>query len=134
MEAEIKRILGIVLIATGLFMFYWDISESYYYFTAKKEFSQVFIQPAVNSPASQLSNGATLQDQMNAIVGQQINEQIKNLIPVNTVTQLLNVSVWSIFAMFLIYAGAKIVGIGRDFLKDSREDKKSQVQTVNPQV
>ncbi|MFA5086785.1 MAG: hypothetical protein WC470_00590 [Candidatus Paceibacterota bacterium] len=131
MEAEIKKVLGIILIITGLLMFYWDISESYYYFAAKKEFPQVFLQPASNASTSQLSNGANLQDQMNAIIGQQINEQIKKLIPANTITQLLNVSVWSIFAFFLIYAGAKIIGIGRDFLKDSREDK-VRVQALNP--
>jgi hypothetical protein len=47
MEIEIvlKRILGIFLILTGLLVFYWDLSESYYYYTAQKEFPQVFVQP-----------------------------------------------------------------------------------------
>lgn len=134
MEAEIKRILGIILIIIGLAIFYWDISSSYYYFTAQKEFPQVFIQPAADTSNNQPTGGSTIQDQMNALVGQQINEQIKKLIPSNTVTELLNVSVWSIFAFILIYAAGKAVGMGRDFLKDAREDSKSQKQNTSQPV
>lgn len=45
MEIAIKRILGIALIVFGLAIFFWSISESYYYFSAQKEFPPVFVQP-----------------------------------------------------------------------------------------
>lgn len=129
MEIEIvlKRILGIFLILTGLLVFYWDLSESYYYYTAQKEFPQVFVQPINISTETKSNTGGTIQDQMNALVGQQINEQVQKLVPGNAVTEVLNASVWSIFATILIYGAGKAVQMGRDFLNDAvkqdREDK-----------
>ncbi|MFA5368726.1 MAG: hypothetical protein WC303_01810 [Candidatus Paceibacterota bacterium] len=119
MEKEIKRILGIMLIITGLVIFYWDVSTSYQYYTAKEKFPQIFVQP---EPASNKSStGSTLQDQMNALITQQLGDQVKNLIPTNAITETLNASLWSLFAMLLLYASGKAVGMGRDFLKDARE-------------
>jgi hypothetical protein len=43
---------------------------------------------------------------------------MKQLIPENTVTQLLNISSWMMFASFLLWAGGKIIGIGTGFLKN----------------
>ena len=132
MEAEIKRILGTILIFIGLAMFYWDITTSYYYFTAQQEFPQVFIQATSDVQENKALSGSAIQNQMNAIVGDQINQQISKLVPGNTITEMLNASVWSIFATLLIYAGAKIIGIGRDFLKDAREDIKAKNAVISP--
>jgi hypothetical protein len=125
MEAEIKRILGIILIITGLGIFYWDISTSYSYYTAKEKFPQIFVQP-VPSVTKQSATGSTVQDQMNALVSQQLNDQLKNLLPANAITDTLNASIWSLFAMLLLYATGKAVGMGRDFLKDARECDKNK--------
>lgn len=124
MEAQIKKVLGVVIIFSGLVMFYWSISESYYYFTAQKEFPQVFTNPVINNSTNQTIGGLNIQDQINTLIEQQIGEQMDRLIPENTITKFLNISVWSIFAFFLISAGARAVTMGREFLKDAREDKK----------
>jgi hypothetical protein len=58
---------------------------------------------------------------MNALITQQLGDQVKNLIPTNAITETLNASLWSLFAMLLLYASGKAVGMGRDFLKDARE-------------
>jgi hypothetical protein len=46
-----------------------------------------------------------------------LKDQIGNMIPENTVTQLLNMTSWIMFASFLLWAGGKLVGMGSDFLK-----------------
>ncbi len=120
METQIKRVLGVIIIFSGLVMFYWSISESYYYFTAQKEFPQVFTDPVINNSNNQTNNGLNLQDQIKTLVEQQIGDQMDRLIPENTITKFLNISVWSIFAFFLISAGARAVAMGREFIKDAK--------------
>jgi len=118
MTISIKQIFGVVLIAIGLILLYYDISSSYYYFNAEKEFPQVFAEPVKQQASPTGASGSTdLQDQMSAIMG----EQMGKLIPENTVTGLLNVSSWILFATFLVYAAGKIIAIGSDFLKKDRE-------------
>lgn len=120
METQIKRVLGVIIIFSGLVMFYWSISESYYYFTAQKEFPQVFADSVIDNLTNQTNSGLNLQDQIKTLIEQQIGEQMDRLVPENTVTKFLNISVWSIFAFFLISAGARAVTMGREFLKDAK--------------
>jgi len=75
-------------------------------------------QPVAETAAT---SGSTLQDQMMVIV----KDQIKQMIPENSATELLNISTWMIFASFMLWAGSKVVGMGTDFLKnDQRENKR----------
>ena len=128
METEIKRILGILLIVVGLGMFFWDLSESYYYFTAKKEFPQVFIQPVAQKTTGNQSAGSAVQDQINALVAGQLDQQIKQLMPQNAITEFLNLTAWSVFATLFIYASIKLMGVGREFWKDAREPKTEPIK------
>ncbi|MFA5178205.1 MAG: hypothetical protein WC427_01435 [Candidatus Paceibacterota bacterium] len=130
MEIAIKRILGIALIVFGLAIFFWSISESYYYFSAQKEFPPVFVQPQTSASATPSASSGTLQDQMNALIGNQINEKIKEMLPANTITDLLNASIWIAFATFLVYAGARAVGMGRDFLNDASKQAREEKNNI----
>ncbi len=114
MQFTVKQFLAWILIIIGLGLVFWDISSSYYYFTAQKEFPKVFVENTVTKVQNP-TTGNAIQDQMNNIVG----EQISKLVPENSVTQLLNISSWILFASFLLWAGGKLVGIGSDFLKNS---------------
>jgi hypothetical protein len=114
MTLNFKRVLGWVLVFVGLIIVFWDISASYYYFTAKQEFPQVFVLTAVekkDTPSAGVFDPE-------ALAGQIIQEQIGQLIPANTISLLLNMSAWILFATFLVYAGAKVVGLGAGFLKE----------------
>jgi hypothetical protein len=113
MEFTIRQFLAWILIVIGLFIVFWDISTSYYYFSAQKEFPQVFISNSVKTTAGSVSTGNAIQDQ----IGSMLKDQIGNMIPENTVTQLLNMTSWIMFASFLLWAGGKLVGMGSDFLK-----------------
>ena len=41
-----------------------------------------------------------------------IGEQLKGIIPVDSVSNLLNLIAWSIFAAILIFGGAQIASLG----------------------
>lgn len=112
MEFTIRQFLAWILIIIGLFIVFWDISSSYFYFSAQQEFPKVFIENQTNTTSS-ASVGTSIQDQ----VGSVIKDQIKQMVPENTVTQLLNITSWIIFASFMLWAGGKLVGMGSDFLK-----------------
>jgi hypothetical protein len=112
MEFTVRQLLAWILIIIGLFIVFWDITSSYYYFSAQKEFPKVFIESQATVTNS-VSGGTTIQDQVGSI----IKDQIKQMIPENTVTQLLNITSWITFASFMLWAGGKLVGMGSDFLK-----------------
>jgi hypothetical protein len=113
MIITLKKVLGWILIIFGLGVIFWDISISYYYFTAKKEFPQIFIQPKIEKTVT-TSSGFDPQE----LAGNIIKEQMGQLMPENSISLLLNLSAWIMFATFLIYAGGKIVGMGNEFLKE----------------
>ncbi|MDD4531763.1 MAG: hypothetical protein PHH21_03635 [Candidatus Pacebacteria bacterium] len=114
MEFTIRQLLAWVLIIIGLGIVFWDISSSYYYFTAQEKFPQVFRESAKTEPVG-TGGGTTIQDQVTNVV----KDQIKQMVPENTVTQLLNIGSWIVFASFILWAGGKLIGIGNDFLKNS---------------
>jgi len=112
MEFTVRQFLAWILIVIGLFIVFWDISTSYYYFSAQKEFPKVFLDTQVNSQ-NLAPTGNAIQDQIITMV----RDQIKAQLPENTGTQALNMTSWIIFASFLLWAGGKLVGMGSDFLK-----------------
>lgn len=113
MEFTVRQFLAWILIVIGLFIVFWDISTSYYYFSAQQEFPKVFINTQVDVTGSSASTGNAIQDQIGSIM----RDQISQMIPENTVTQLLNMTAWITFASFMLWAGGKLVGMGSDFLK-----------------
>ncbi|HNY36150.1 MAG TPA: hypothetical protein PLD14_00200 [Candidatus Pacearchaeota archaeon] len=117
MEFTIRQFLASVLITAGLFVVFWDITTSYYYFSAQKEFPQVF----VNNQTTTTGNGATTGTDIQNQIGNIVKDQISQMIPENTVTQLLNMTSWIIFASFMLWAGGKLFGMGSDLLKKRQE-------------
>lgn len=116
MEFTIRQFLASVLITAGLLIVFWDITTSYYYFSAQKEFPKVFLNTQTNTTNS-VSTGNAVQDQ----IGNIVKSQISQMIPENTVTQLLNMTSWITFASFLLWAGGKLFGMGSDFLKKGQQ-------------
>jgi hypothetical protein len=112
MEFTVRQFLAWILIAIGLLIVFWDISTSYYYFSAQKEFPKVFLETQVSSE-NLTPTGNAVQDQILTMV----RDQIKQALPTNTATQALNMASWITFASFLLWAGGKLVGMGSDFLK-----------------
>ena len=115
----IKSIAGWLLIVTGLVIIGWSIYSSYQFFIAKVEFPALFKFPAstqvvANTGAGIAATGsaADAQAQMQQAIGQATNQAVSNMLPADSIAKLLNAIAWSIFATFLVYAGAQIAGIG----------------------
>ncbi|HNP79731.1 MAG TPA: hypothetical protein PKI00_02685 [Candidatus Pacearchaeota archaeon] len=116
MTINFKFIVGWVLIFFGLGIIVWDISTSYYYFTGQKQFPQIFAEPVVQKQEISLPGGIS-QEQIQQLVVEMMGNQMTGFIPTNSVSDFLNLSSWSVFAFFLVYAGVKVASIGNDLLK-----------------
>jgi predicted PurR-regulated permease PerM len=126
-----KNILGWVLIVVGLIMILGDIFVSYNYFTGKDKFPEIFKESVVsnvsnNSKINSSSGGDVqqqIQSQVNETVGNTIRDQVDRALPASSITLMLNASLWSIFAFFLLSAGAKLAKLGGGFVKEKREEE-----------
>ncbi|MFA6376012.1 MAG: hypothetical protein WCX69_01270 [Candidatus Paceibacterota bacterium] len=114
-----KKIFGWVVIVIGLVVIGQAINTSYQFFTAKADFPVVFKAPAAVqnvAPEPKLNVETTTPEQAQAqlqqAMGAATNQAIANILPADAISKLLNAIVWSIFATFLVYAGAHIAGIG----------------------
>jgi hypothetical protein len=117
MEQTIKKISGWVLLAGGVVIIICSIYSSLNIFTAKTAAPEIFKigeNGGQTSANGIISNPAGLQEQ----IGEMVGEQLKGLLPQNTLPGILNLISWSIFATFLVFAGAKISGLGIKLLKN----------------
>lgn len=142
MAINAKNGVGWLVFIVGLGLVAATIAVSFNYFTGKQEFPRVFkfsqMMPKVYAQAvNEASAGerAKLDDQIKkleemsksmtdyGLSGQQaldpqqqiqgaVNQAITNILPAGTVEKILNMVAWSVFATFLVYAGAKIAEIG----------------------
>jgi hypothetical protein len=51
-----------------------------------------------------------------------IGEYIKEIIPQGTITQMLNMLAWIMFAVFLVYSGSKLVSMGAVLLRNPKKE------------
>jgi len=117
MESKLQNLIGWILLLAGLAVILWTVYSSYNIFTVKASAPEIFkvekeIQTsggAGKTPATQ----AELQKEMEKLIG----EQLKGLLPVDTLPKLLNLISWSIFAGILILAGAQTSGLGIKMIK-----------------
>jgi len=113
-----KHILGWIVVVAGLVIIGQTINASYRFFTAKAEFPAVFKAPAAQSAVTEIkpnaapASQAEAQAQAQQAISQATSQAISNIIPADLISKLMNTIVWSIFATFLVYAGAKIAEIG----------------------
>jgi hypothetical protein len=109
-----KKILGWTLIILGIFMVFGTIYSTYLNFTGQSDFPQIFtVQEVEVAPKT-----GGLEDQ----IGGMIREYIKEILPQDTTTQMLNMFAWIMFAVFLVYSGSKLVSIGAVLLRNPKKE------------
>jgi len=99
----IKKISGIILLAGGIAVILYGLYSSYNIFTAKKAAPVIF-----NAPQQ-----SEVQDQLQKALG----EQLKGILPADSISGFFNLISWSIFAGILTFGGAQISGLGIKLLK-----------------
>jgi len=107
-----SKIAGWLIIITGLLIIGGTLLSSYNIFTAKTEVPEFFKAPA-EEQASQTSGTQDIQAQLQDV----IQEQLKGVIPTDSIIGLFNLAVWSMLAFLLIFGGTQIAGLGIKLIK-----------------
>jgi len=105
----IKTPLGIVLLFLGLALIFYSLYTSFNIFTGNAEAPQVFKEQIV----AQETGGQDLQAQLQNM----LEQQLKGMLPFDSITNLLNLISWSILAGILIFGGAQVAGLGIKLIK-----------------
>ena len=114
----LKQIFGWLLLFLGVAIILYGLYASFNIFTNVNPAPEIFSAP--EETISLKVSGTQIQDpqaQMEEMLGEQIGEQIKAILPPDFLPTLLNLSVWSIFVGILIFGGGQISGIGIKLLK-----------------
>ena len=107
----IKKILGLILLFVGLTIILYSLYSSFNIFTAKTSAPEIF--KTEETTLSQKGGTQDIQAQLEKAIG----EQLKGMLPVDSLPTLLNLVAWSIFAGILIFGGAQISSLGIKLIK-----------------
>jgi hypothetical protein len=114
-----SKIFGWVLLLGGVLIISWTLYSSYNIFTAKDEAPEVFkvekeiTRTPVTTQGKHPATPAELQKEMERMVG----EQLKSILPPDTLPKFLNLVVWSMLAFILIFGGTQISSLGIKLIK-----------------
>jgi len=100
----VKKPLGLALLILGLAVIFYSLYSSFNIFTAKTAPPAIFTLEDEVSPSQTGGIGTELQEM--------ISQQLKDILPSESISGLLNLIAWSIFASMLIFAGGQIAGLG----------------------
>jgi hypothetical protein len=107
---DYTKIIGWPVFLIGLLLIGWTLMMSYNIFTAKADVPEFFVMPqeTVSESGSQ-----DIQAQLQQMIG----EQLKGILPAESITQLFNLAVWSMLAFILIFGGTQISSLGIKLIK-----------------
>jgi len=110
---NVTKIFGWILLVVGLAIIGWTLISSYDVFTGKAVVPEIFELPKeeTQAPTGKITGIEDIQ------LEQMIGEQLKEILPVDTLPRLLNLITWSILAIILISGGAKISNVGIKLIK-----------------
>lgn len=107
------KVAGWLLLILGLAVIAYGLYSSWQIFTAQKPVPEIFKVPQTQSQPRAQGGSFSLDAQLGNILG----TQIKQMVPDNTVPQLLNLLSWSVLAGVFIFGGSQISGLGIKLLK-----------------
>ena len=102
-----SSIVGWILLIAGVVLIGWTLMSSYNIFTAKVDLPEFF-----ETPEEQILPKKESAQDIQSQIEQMIGEQLKGILPVDSIIKLLNLVVWSMLAFILIFGGGKISGLG----------------------
>lgn len=109
---ESHKIIGYILLVMGIIILFSTLYQSYSIFTGKVSAPLVF---KVDSPQKNIntSSAPTMDQQFNNAIA----NQLKNMLPLNSIPNILNLFSWAIFAGILIFGSGQIASIGIKMIK-----------------
>ncbi|MDD2697155.1 MAG: hypothetical protein PHE52_03320 [Candidatus Pacebacteria bacterium] len=109
---DYSKIAGWVVFLAGILIIGWTLLTSYNIFTAKALLPEFF-----QMPESQTSVQQTTTQDAQAQLQQMIGEQLKGILPFDSLYKFLNLAVWSMLAFVLIFGGGQIANLGIKLIK-----------------
>lgn len=118
-----KKILGWVLLTTGLLIIFSGLYHSYQIFTAKAQVPELFkmgqakieeTAPSAKNESQKTLTPAESQEEIKKM----ISEQMKEMVPAEFLSKILNLISWSIFVGILFLGGGKLSSIGINLLRE----------------
>ncbi len=109
---KMEKIIGWILLIAGVILIGWTLLSSYNIFTARADLPE-FFEPSQEELLPQEGRTQDIQAQLQQMIG----EQLKGMLPVDSMTKLLNLIVWSMLAFILIFGGTQISGLGIKLIK-----------------
>ena len=110
MSTIIQKFIGWTLLFVGILIIAWSLYSTYNIFTAKDTPPEIFKTKEI---VYQKDGNQGLEFQVEEI----IEEQLRGMIPADTLPTLLNLIAWSIFAGVMFFGGAQIAGTGAKLIK-----------------
>lgn len=111
-----KQIIGWVLLAIGILAITTGMWQTYQIFTDKTQAPQIF-KASNEQPAPVKAQPKTQDEMVNQQIQQLLQEQLGKMVPIDTITKLLNLTCWSIFIGIFMLGAGKIATIGISLLK-----------------
>ena len=115
----LTKIVGWVTFLVGILIISFVLYSSYNIFTAKSSVPEFFKieEKVTQAPPSAKGKLPTSPEALQQEIGKMIGEQLKGILPVDTLPKILNLFVWSTLAWILIFGGGQIAGLGIKLLK-----------------
>ena len=108
------KISGWTIFLIGLAVIAWTLLFSYNIFTAKTAVPEMFKMAAGKAS---LQKEGVIQD-IQAQLETMMSEQLKGILPADSIPKLLNLVAWSIGAFILIFGGTQISSLGIKLMKN----------------
>ena len=105
-----KKTLGLTLLGLGLLIILWSLYSSYNIFTGRTEIPEVFTM-------SEKENLQGPESEFEKIINQAMGEQLKGILSLDFLPQLLSLIAWAMFSGLAIFGGTQISGLGIKLLK-----------------
>ncbi len=105
-----NKIIGYVLLAAGLLLITLALWQSYNIFTGKTS------APIVFQTTGEINSQGAVGDAQQQI-NQAVQKQLNQILPPASITKILNLASWCIFAGILIFGGSALSGIGVKLIK-----------------
>lgn len=114
---SLLKVFGWLLLLAGVAAIIYCLYSSYYIFSAKRLAPEIFkIGQEASVPEEAVGS---LEEQMQEALGGMLQEQLGKMLPVDSISKLLNLISWSIFAGILTFAGSKLAGLGIGLIRKS---------------
>lgn len=112
---KLTKILGGVLLIGGIVLIGWTIFQSYQVFTGKAPAPVIFQEQETQAKIQ--TKTATPEGDIQGQIQQMLGDQLKGLLPSDTVPKMLNLSIWGMLAWVLFLGAGKISDLGIKLLK-----------------